>query len=74
MKKIIAFAVVTLGMIVSARAQWIVYDPTNTVQSVINTAQEIAKYIEMINNQVQQFQALTNQLNEFKHYESLLGK
>ena len=74
MKKLIAFALVTLGIIVSARAQWIVYDPAKTVQSVINTAQEIAKYIEMINNQVQQFQALTNQLNEFKHYESLLGK
>ena len=73
MKKFIALVLVTVGITVSARAQWIVYDPANTVQ-LINTAQEIAKYIEMINNQVQQFQALTNQLNEFKHYESLLGK
>src|SRR5438034_8094081 len=73
MKKLIAFALVTLGIIVSARAQWIVYDPANTGQSVINTAKEIAKYIEMINNQVQQIQALTDQLNEFKHYESLFG-
>src|SRR6266487_1526950 len=47
MKKFIALALVTLGITVSARAQWIVYDPANTVQSVINTAQEIAKYIEM---------------------------
>src|SRR6266850_6709097 len=60
-------------MTVSARTQWIVYDPANTVQSVINTAQEIAKFVEMINNQVQQIQKLTDQLNEFKHYESLFG-
>ena len=73
MKKFIALALVTLGIGVSARAQWIVYDPANTVQSVINTAQEVAKYVEMINNQVQQIQALTDQLKEFKNYESLFG-
>src|SRR5437773_3968502 len=73
MKKFIALALVTLGVTVSARAQWIVYDPANTVQSVINTAQEIAKYIEMINNQMQQIRTLTDQLNEFKHYEELFG-
>src|SRR5213593_1057226 len=73
MKKLIALALVTLGVTMSARAQWVVYDPANTVRSVINTAQEIAKYIEMINNQVQQIQTLTDQLNEFKHYESLFG-
>src|SRR5256884_2384378 len=73
MKKFIALALVTLGVTVSARAQWIVYDLANTVRSVINTAQEIAKYIEMINNQVQQIQTLTSQLNEFKHYEDLFG-
>jgi len=71
--RIIALALVTLGITVSARAQWIVFDPTMNVQSIINTAQEIAKYVEVINNQVQQIQALTDQLNEFKHYESLFG-
>ena len=45
MKKFIALALVTLGITVSARAQWIVCDPANTVQSVINTAQEIAKFV-----------------------------
>ena len=73
MIKFIALTLVTLGITVSARAQWVVYDPANTIQSVINTAQEIAKYIEMINNQVQQIQMLTEQLDEFKHYESLFG-
>src|SRR5256885_16032773 len=73
MKKYIALALVTVGVTVSARAQWIVFDPTMNVQSILNTAQEIAKYIEMINNQVQQIQTLTDQLNEFKHYEDLFG-
>lgn len=73
MKRLIALALVTFGITASARAQWIVYDPANTVQSVINTAQEIAKYVEMIQNQVQQIQTLEDQLSEFKHYESLFG-
>jgi hypothetical protein len=73
MKRLIALTLVTLGITVSARAQWVVYDPANTIQSVINTAQEIAKYVEMIQHQVQQIQTLEDQLNEFKHYESLFG-
>ena len=73
MNKFIALALVTLGITVSARAQWIVFDPTMNVQSILNTAQEIAKYVEMINNQVQQIQTLTDQLNEFKHHEDLFG-
>ena len=73
MKKLIALTLVTLGVAVSARAQWIVYDPTMNMQQIMAQAQNIAKYIEMINNQVQQIQTLTDQLNEFKHYESLFG-
>jgi len=73
MKKFIALALVTLGITVSARAQWIVFDPTMNVQSILNTAREIAKYVEMINNHVQQIQTLTDQLNEFKHHEDLFG-
>jgi conjugal transfer/entry exclusion protein len=68
MKKFIALMLVTIGVATSARAQWVVYDPTLHTQSILNTAQEIAKYIEMINNQVQQIQTLTDQFNEFKHY------
>ncbi len=73
MKKLIAFTLVAIGFATSARAQWVVYDPTLHTQSILNTAQEIAKYVEMINNQVQQIQTLANQLNEFKHYEELFG-
>ena len=73
MKKFIALTLVTLGVAVSARAQWIVYDPTMNMQQIMAQAQNIAKYIEMINNQVQQIRTLTDQLNEFKHYEDLFG-
>src|SRR5437773_11573333 len=73
MKKFIALTLVTLGVAVSARAQWIVYDPTMNVQQIMAQAQNIAKYIQMIENQVQQIQTLTDQLNEFKHYEDLFG-
>ena len=73
MKRLIALTLVTLGVAVSARAHWIVYDPTMNMQQIMAQAQNIAKHIEMVNNQVQQIQKLTDQLNEFKHYESLFG-
>jgi len=73
MKKLIAIAFGAALTAFSARAQWIVYDPTMNVQQILDTAQEIAKYVQMIDNQVQQIQTLTDQLNEFKHYEDLFG-
>jgi hypothetical protein len=73
MKKIFALALVAVGISLSARAQWIVYDPTMNLQQIRSEAQNLAKYIEMIENQVQQIQTLTDQLNEFKHYEDLFG-
>jgi hypothetical protein len=73
MKRLIALTLVTLGITVSARAQWVVFDPTAQIQSIINTAQEVAQFVTMIQNQVQQIQSLTDQLNEFKNYESLFG-
>jgi hypothetical protein len=73
MKKLIAFALITVGISLSARAQWIVFDPTMNTQQIIAQAQNIAKYVQMINNQVQQIQTLTSQLTEFKNYEKLFG-
>lgn len=73
MTKLIALALVLFGLSIPARAQWVVYDPVNNVQQILAAAAEIAKFVEMINNQVQQIQALEDQLTEFKHYESLFG-
>jgi len=73
MKTNAALMVLIFGVAQAAHAQWIVYDPTVQAQQIMDTAQDIAKYVEMINNQVQQIQTLTSQLNEFKHYEDLFG-
>lgn len=73
MKKIIAILGFALSLGFSARAQWIVYDPTSNIQQILDQAENIAKYVQMIDNQVQQIQSLTDQLNEFKNYESLFG-
>jgi membrane-associated HD superfamily phosphohydrolase len=73
MKKFITTILIALPLAFSARAQWIVYDPTVNIEQIISQAEDIAKYVEMIDNQVQQIQSLTDQLNEFKNYESLFG-
>ncbi|HEX3718293.1 MAG TPA: P-type conjugative transfer protein TrbJ, partial [Verrucomicrobiae bacterium] len=73
MKKIIAIAAIALPVAFSAHAQWIVYDPTMNVQQILDEAESIAKYVTMIDNQVQQLTTLNNQLSEFKNYESLFG-
>lgn len=73
MKKLIATALLALPLAISARAQWIVYDPVNNMQQILNTAQEIAKFVEVINNQVQQIETLTDQLDEFRDYKEKFG-
>ena len=42
-------------------------------QQIIDEAESIAKYVQMIDNQVQQIQTLTTQLSQFEHYEDLFG-
>ena len=73
MKKLIAIVAISLPLAASTHAQYIVYDPTMNIQQIINEAESIAKYVEMIDNQVQQIQTLTDQLNQFEHYEDLFG-
>ena len=73
MKKLIAIIAVALPLAFSARAQWIVYDPTMNIEQILDEAESIAKYVTMIDNQVQQIDTLTSQLSEFKNYESLFG-
>jgi hypothetical protein len=66
MKKLIVITAIALPLAFSARAQWIVFDPKMNAQQILDTAQQIAK-------QVEQIQMLTQQLSEFKNYESLFG-
>jgi hypothetical protein len=50
-----------------------VYDAAVHSQTLLNGVQEIAKFVEVINNQVSQIQKLTDQLDQFKRYERLFG-
>jgi hypothetical protein len=73
MKKLIAIAILALPLAHSARAQVVVFDPLSEIQSIINTADEVAQFVSMVENQVTQIETLTDQLSEFKNYESLFG-
>jgi hypothetical protein len=73
MKKLIAVIAVVLPLAFSARAQWIVYDPTSNIQQILDEAENLAEYVDMVDNEVQQIETLDNQLSEFKNYESLFG-
>ena len=73
MKKLIALTLVTVGIGLPAHAQWVVFDPTMNIQQIIDTAEQIAQFVTMVENQVTQIQTLTDQLSEFKNYESLFG-
>jgi hypothetical protein len=73
MKKIIIITTLAVPLAFSARAQWIVYDPAMNVQQIFDEAESLAKYVTMIDNQVQQINTLTSQLTEFKNYEAVFG-
>jgi uncharacterized phage infection (PIP) family protein YhgE len=57
----------------NAYAQWVVYDPTVHTQQIVDQAQNIAKYVEMINNQIEQINTLTSQLQELEKYNEAFG-
>jgi hypothetical protein len=71
MKKLILLT--AFNLIASARAQYIVYDPTMNTQQIIEQAESIAKYAEMIDNQVQQINTLTSQLQQLEQYNASFG-
>ena len=48
MKKLIAIIAVALPLAFSARAQWIVYDPTSNIQQILDEAENIAEYVDMV--------------------------
>ena len=73
MKKLLTVILLAVPLASTVRAQWIVYDPTVHMQQILDEAQDIAKYVQMIENQVQQIQTLTDQLDEFKRYEAVFG-
>lgn len=73
MKTIRALACSVLLVATTAQAQWVVYDPTVHTQQILDQAQNIAKYVEMINNQIEQINTLTDQLKELERYNEAFG-
>lgn len=60
-------------MPLSANAQFIVNDPVAVAQGAIQHAIELAQYVEMVSNQVEQISLLTSQLNEVTAYVDAFG-
>jgi hypothetical protein len=72
MKNLIAAALAAfIG--VSAHAQYIVYDPTMNIEQITEQAENIAKYIQMIDNQIEQINTLDAQLQAFGNPATLLN-
>jgi hypothetical protein len=66
-------ALIALPLAFSARAQWIVYDPTVNIEQIISEAENIAQFVSMVDNQVQQIQQLTSQLEQLQQYNKAFG-
>ncbi len=73
MRKFHAVIASSLLCVASARAQMAVYDAHLNTQTILNQAQNIAKYVQMIQNQIQQINTLTSQLQELQHYNEVFG-
>ena len=66
---LLAFA----GLACPAHAQWTVYDPAVHTQQIVGTAQQIAKFVQIIGHQVSQIEQLKDQVKTLHHYVDLFG-
>ena len=57
----------------SARAQYIVYDPTSHITQTLDHVEDLAKYVDMVNNQVQQIDKATQTLSQVTAYVKIVG-
>jgi hypothetical protein len=73
MKKFVAIILTVASLALSARAQYIVYDPISNVQQILDEAENIAEYVDMVDNQVQQISQLTSQLQQLQQYNKAFG-
>ncbi len=73
MKRMFTVIAVSLLCAASGRAQYIVYDPALHTQGILDEAENIAKYVQMIDNQVQQISTMTSQLQQLQQYNQVFG-
>jgi hypothetical protein len=70
-----AATVATLVMLTAcnAKGQLVVEDPASIAQSAANQVVNLAKHVEMINNQIQQINTLNQQLSQISAYTKAFG-
>lgn len=73
MKKIVAIAIGSFVLTTAIHAQMVVYDPTVNIEQILSQAENIAKYIQMIDNQVSQINTLNAQFQAFGNPASLVN-
>jgi hypothetical protein len=71
--KLIASLIALLLAAPLARAQLVVIDPTAIARAQANHVVDLAKYVEMVNNQVTQINTLTQQLQQIQAYVKAFG-
>ena len=65
-------AVLMLVATPSAKAQWVVTDPTNLAQSIVNSAQEIVQTSSTVTNVIKNFKEVEKVYNQGKQYYDAL--
>jgi len=73
MKRITAVLFWMSLLLAKAKAQWVVVDPTMIAQDAINQIVDLAKYVEMVNNQVIQINNLVQQLEALNAHNRAFG-
>ena len=73
MKLIVSLTALLLAAAPLVRAQVVVTDPVAHSLSKVQHAQDIAKYVEMVNNQVKQINTLKQQLQQLQAYVKAFG-
>ncbi|MFZ4860902.1 DUF4141 domain-containing protein [Sphingobacterium sp. Mn56C] len=70
MKKIIymVFTVIALAVTPSAKAQWVVTDPTNLASGILNSANEIVQTSSTVSNVVKNFKEVEKVYKQGKEY------
>ena len=74
MKKLILITITAFAIALpSARAQLVVEDVVHIAQDAVNQVVDLAKYVEMVNNQVQQINTMTQELQQTAAYVKAFG-
>ena len=72
-KRLFIIAIILFTALPAARSQVIVEDVASIAQDAINQVVDLGKYVEMVNNQVQQINTMTQELQQTVAYVKAFG-